>query len=181
MRLATLLFAGPFLACMAAASANARADDAGSPATAQPVQPVPRGPWRWKPGDVLPPGTHVETRPHRALVITGGALLGGLGLISIAFAASSPHDFGYTAIPLAGPFITATNLATARCSLFCDLQAAGAAVFAFLGLAELAGAGMLIAGLATKQQVLRSDVALRVVPVPLVMRNGSGLGLAGTF
>jgi hypothetical protein len=124
----------------------------------------------------------VEWRPHRALVITGAALFGVSGFFSALAALSAG---AYTAIPLVGPFITAGRLANVPpCSgplCFNVFQTVGVVVLAALGVVEVTGASILVAGLATKQQVLRSDVALHVVPVPLVMRNGSGLGLAGTF
>jgi hypothetical protein len=93
---------------------------------------------------------------------------------------SFPHDAGYAAIPLAGPFITGVVVAKEPCSWLCFNGVAEAALFG-VGIIEVAGVATLIAGLATKQQVLRSDPPLPVVPVPLVMRDGSGVALAGTF
>jgi hypothetical protein len=122
----------------------------------------------------------VVTRPHRALVVAGTAVFAGVGALTVAIAASS-RDIGYVAIPLAGPFLGGAALAMAPCSWFCGVQSAAAAALFVAGLAEVAGAAMLVVGLGTKQQVLRANIALPVIPVPFVMRNGSGLALAGTF
>jgi hypothetical protein len=121
------------------------------------------------------------TRPHRGLVITGSALLAAGGFLSVVAAAWSPHDLGYAPIPLAGPFIAGVVVAKEPCGGWICLNGLAELSLFSVGVLEVVGATALTAGLATKEQVLRSDVALPVVPVPVVMRNGSGLALAGTF
>ncbi len=87
-------------------------------------------------------------------------------------------------VPIAGPFIELGRLDFSP-SIEDRGFAAGAAVLLVIdGLAQTAGAAMLLAGLTTKREVLvRNDVAGATVRVtPLTMgHGGAGIGLVGTM
>jgi len=133
----------------------------------------------WHEGDEIPYGYHPETRMRMGLMITGAAVLGGFYLYSglIASAASDVSDSGSTDLtalylPVLGPFVAMaqTESATGRYLLAID------------GLAQSAGAFMLIYAMTSPKHVLvRNDLGL-VTVVPMRLANdGTGIGVMGRF
>jgi hypothetical protein len=135
----------------------------------------------WEEGQPIPPGYHAKTKIRAGLVGAGAGLLGGFWLItalpSVVIADVSHNgSVALGAIPLAGPFALIP-------------QSGGYAsvdfVLVFDGLIQVAGAAMLIAGIAAPKTVLvRDDIAkvVKYLPKPVAIgKNGAGVGLAGTF
>jgi hypothetical protein len=135
----------------------------------------------WDDGQPVPAGYRVSTKIRTGLVV-GGAVTFGVLWILTAIPSAIVADVGQNqsvalgALPLAGPFaligVTGGNSITA--DLFFTLD----------GLGQIAGAAMLIAGLAAPRRVLvRTDVGhVTLMPKPMTFgRNSAGFGLAGTF
>jgi hypothetical protein len=117
-----------------------------------------------------------EQRRRVGLAIAGGAMFGGVYLASTIVA--SFIDDKSLAVPVAGPFIEMGVLASASGSSSSSLAPVQ---FALLmnGLVQAAGVAMLIAGLATKQ-----NVALyrpRFCVSPYAAQAGGGLVASGRF
>jgi hypothetical protein len=135
----------------------------------------------WPDGTPPPPGYHWVTRPRLGPVIAGATVLGVLWGISaltgaIGYDTTTPHDSDYLWLymPVAGPFFELSNSTTASASV----------VLVIDGLAQTAGAALLIYGLTSPvSRLTRNDVgSLHVLPIPMAMgRNAGGLGLVGTF
>jgi len=142
-------------------------------------------------GQAIPPGYHVASRARKGLVIAGAATLGGGFLITVVSglfiqAICAVDKVGETArgddcseyspiyIPVAGPFIA---IGTA--------QPEGGLIgyLAVLGAIQTAGLGMLIAGLAARQEYLaRDDVGKpKITVAPVVGKSSVGLGLVGSM
>jgi hypothetical protein len=168
----------------------ASADDCQVPPCVREAPPPPSVPYidpkKWRPTDPIPLGWHVDTRPHRALVITGTAILAAGTIGTVIIGASQIHQGGgFAFIPVVGPFIAAGTYHPPPCTGLClglDFTTPfyEGALYAF-GVVEVAGAVLLVTGLAVKQEVLRPNLSLPVLPVPFVTRTASGLALAGTF
>lgn len=118
--------------------------------------------------------------------IVGGSMLGGGVFISILVATiqslkqsfcgigqntcGGNREFGYTILPIAGPFV---SMYTGRDAL----NAGGLTGLALLGGLEVLGAGLLIHG-----QVLRSDMPSSALTVrPLISPTNAGIALGGSF
>jgi hypothetical protein len=130
---------------------------------------------KWRSGDEVPDGYHVEKRMRVGLAIAGAATFGGFYLPSAFIAAvggmrvSGDNELAALWVPVAGPFI-----------LMGQPKMEGAAPFLLVdGLGQLAGATMLVFGLFGEKDVLvRTERAtLRVTPAAA----GAGVGLSGTF
>jgi hypothetical protein len=80
----------------------------------------------------------------------------------------------WLALPVAGPFIGLTYASVRH-------DRGARFMFPFLGTAQVAGAAMLIYGLAVPHYRLRSDRASTVWVAPLVARGGGGAAIVGTF
>jgi hypothetical protein len=143
-------------------------------------------------GETVPPGYHAETRVRSGLVVGGAVTFGCLYMLSVLTAAivSDAHrstvaysssgsstrtssdnaDFLY--VPVAGPFLQMTK----------TISSTGNVMLAIDGIAQAAGATMLIVGLTSPKTVLvRNDLGeVRLTPMK-VGERGSGLGLVGTF
>jgi len=146
-------------------------------------------------GDPIPPGYHADTQMKKGLVIGGAITFGCMYLFSvIAGAAMDDTNKRYTFsssgssttsggaensgtflyIPVAGPFLQMTRTETATGNVFLAID----------GIAQAAGATMLIVGLTSPKTVLiRNDLAeVKVTPMRMGMNgSGTGLGLVGTF
>lgn len=137
----------------------------------------------YKEGYLVPEGYHRESRVRTGLVIGGAVTFG----VMYSFAALSAVTSGekVMAIPLLGPFL---ELGRLNLSGPADNSFAPVVVTLLVidGLGQVAGAAMLIGGLAGKKEVLvRNDVARTTVRVlPLTMGYGgmgAGIGLVGTM
>ena len=135
----------------------------------------------WNEGEPIPPGYHRTTRVRTGLVVAG-ALVFGIPYLYSGLIASAGTDIsndtgtenklGALYVPVLGPFIEMgqTTSATARYFLAID------------GLAQSAGAFMLIYAIAAPRNILvRNDLAmLTVLPVKMGA-EGQGVGVFGRF
>lgn len=132
-------------------------------------------------GDPVPPGYHADTRVRKGLVIGGAVTFGVMYLLSALVGAAindTDDAFGHKEsgsllfIPVLGPFLQMgkTDSSTGKVTLAID------------GLAQGAGAAMLIGGLVAPKTVLvRNDLAeISIVPMQVGI-SGSGAGLVGKF
>jgi hypothetical protein len=132
----------------------------------------------WREGGPMPDGYHSEKRARRGMVIAGAVTFGVPYALSVIFgmwlggyvgdgATISPELFF---VPVLGPFLVLGQAGQVEGVVLLD------------GVAQLAGAVMLISGLAWPGTMLvRNDVArMSVVPMRFG-KSGTGLGLAGTF
>lgn len=133
----------------------------------------------YQPGHAPPPGYHVEQRPQRDLVATGGAVFGGFYLPAVALAAmfvEREPAFGWLAVPFLGPLVAISTFERCeqRASLCVDDGLP--VVAALLGMGELFGAFLFCVGLSDPPEpVLVRDAGWAVVP----RRFGAhGVGLA---
>jgi hypothetical protein len=135
-------------------------------------------------GQPIPPGYHVDTRIRKGLVIGGAVTFGVVYLFSVltgvlidsANEVVGNESSGYEPmyIPLAGPFVTMGTASD-------DLSSGGVALLAILGVAQVGGVGMLVAGLAVpKTELVRNDVSSIQVR-PMVGQGTTGLSLGGKF
>ena len=135
-------------------------------------------------GDTIPPGYRTGTRVRKGLVIGGSVMLGVGYLFSIMVAGvgqlvnnvgdPGTKDFGPLLVPVVGPFI---GMGTTHPST------GGVFGLAFLGVAQTAGLGMLIGGLASPKTVLlRNDVAgVTLTVTPQFGAGTAGIGAVGSF
>ncbi|MDB4939042.1 MAG: hypothetical protein JWP87_6014 [Labilithrix sp.] len=132
-------------------------------------------------GEPIPPGYHAESRVRSGLVVGGAVTFGVLYLLSVlvgaaisdtnkAFGGKDNGDFLY--VPVAGPFLQMTRTESSS----------GNVTLAIDGIAQAAGATMLIVGITSPKTVLvRNDLGeVRVLPMRMGDKGG-GLGLVGTF
>ncbi len=133
-------------------------------------------------GEPIPPGYHAETRVRSGLVVGGAVTFGVMYLLSVLVGAAisdanklsggnkDSGDFLY--VPVAGPFLQMTKTESSS----------GNVTLAIDGIAQAAGATMLIVGITSPKTVLvRNDLGeVRVMPMRMGDKGG-GLGLVGTF
>jgi hypothetical protein len=152
------------------------ADCAGPGWTPPPPPAVVDSPRPWTPAQAIPPFFHVEERSNVGIVFGGTITLCLSYFSSLAIGlGQGVAGGGYAAIPIAGPFIAAVyNPASPAAGLY-------RVGLANVGLVEIAGAAMLIAGATTHSLKLVPDRPFTILPVPLAGRSGNGLGLVGTF
>ena len=140
-------------------------------------------------GDSIPPGYHAETRVRTGLVVGGAVVFGVMYLLSVLVGAAI-SDTGKTCasissssscskengdllyVPVAGPFLQMTKTSSSS----------GNVTLAIDGIAQAAGATMLIVGITSPKTVLvRNDLGeVRIMPMRMGDKGG-GLGLYGTF
>jgi hypothetical protein len=163
-------------------------------------QPMPME-LRYVEGRPIPPGYHPETRPRKGLVISGSIVFGIPYFLSLSVAASSkytPDRWLYA--PIVGPFVDLGNRKEScntsingniGSTTICQDDSSERFFLMADGLMQVAGATMLILGLALPQHLLvrddapfvggkRSQFAWAVAPTTMG-RSGYGLGMAGTF
>jgi len=133
-------------------------------------------------GDPIPPGYHAETQTRKGLVIGGAVTFGVMYLITVLVAAAMDdvsNSYGSSGssgtllyVPVAGPFLQMTKTETSS----------GNVALVIDGVAQAAGATMLIVGLTSPKTVLvRNDLAeVRVSPMK-IGESGTGFGLVGRF
>jgi hypothetical protein len=156
---------------------------------------------RYIEGKPVPEGYHLETRPRKGLVISGAIIFGVPYFLSLSVAASSRYDPDqWLYAPLVGPFIdlgnrkdscSTTPAGFGNTNTYCSEDSSERFFLMADGLMQVAGATMLVLGLALPQRLLvrddapyvgssRSHFAWAVAPQTMG-RSGYGLGLAGTF
>jgi hypothetical protein len=146
-------------------------------------RPAPHTISDWEEGEPIPPGYHPVQRVRKGAVVGGAVTFGVFYLISVLIAAAGTdisnanHTSNSAAglyVPVAGPFITMTQSSSAVGNVFLALD----------GVAQGAGAALLIYGIAAPRTVLvRNDYGRPLVmPQPMILgRNAGGLGIVGTF
>jgi len=151
----------------------------------------PPRPYGTRPQPQPPPepeivGYRTQTVQRTGLAIAGGVLFGvSYALpLSIAAIAEFEDDSWWLAVPFAGPFVmlkqleyTCGNKEGADCAAV-ELGAVfGTMGLIVTGLVQMAGAGMLIGGLASTKE--RQVPIYGVTPAPYLTRDGGGLALTG--
>ena len=132
-------------------------------------------------GEPIPPGYHAEARVRSGLVVGGAVTFGVMYLLSVLVGAAisdTNRSFGgkengdLLYVPVAGPFLQMTKTESSS----------GNVTLAIDGIAQAAGATMLIVGITSPKTVLvRNDLGeVRVMPMRMGDKGG-GLGLVGTF
>lgn len=147
---------------------------------------------RWRDGDPVPPGYHVEDVPRSGLVKAGYIVTGVPYFFSVVAAVSSraENESGWLVVPFAGPWVTMgrrnygcdpdTTSPTTGQSLTCVADIFVVMGLIFDGIAQATGGALLLAGyVATKPGLVRNDETLRVLPIRV--GSGMGLGAAGEF
>jgi hypothetical protein len=162
-----------------------------------PVQQQPPPPQQQRPpelayteGQAVPPGYRIVERSRKGLIIAGLVTTGVAWSFSVTAAVSADYEdnSGFLLLPVLGPWLM---LATGGaddppCSNdgdveFCSSNAGLRGVLVLDGLVQTAGAVMFVLGVANPvKRLVREDVSLHVVPMK-VGRDGSGLGVVGTF
>jgi len=128
----------------------------------------------WDDDRQAPPGYHLETRVRKGLVIGGAVTFGSMYLLTALTAAAINDSRGSANgsllyIPVAGPFLYLGEAGSQS----------GKLVLIIDGVAQAAGAAMLIAGIAAPKTIaVRNDLAkIEITPV---LGPGSA-GIVGTF
>jgi hypothetical protein len=164
----------------------------------------------YQPGQPIPPGYRVVSRPHRAELTLGSIMLGISYTVSAILAASRaeasataesfgqvPYDPRWLYVPVIGPWVAlATSLKShdcrnsyyassyfyGQCESANDDLGAWRIRLAIDGLAQGVGAALAIHGIKWRwhQLVLTNDVWAELLPVPMG-RGGEGLALVGRF
>jgi hypothetical protein len=133
----------------------------------------------YAPGEPIPAGYHLAPRHLYGLIIGGSVLAAagyGLGLAGLA-ARRTGH---FSAVPIIGPFITAVSFPRGECTILC-LDGLYRFTLIFSSLMQAGGAAMIGAGIGVKRWKAVRDEAPIVVPVPIGVPGGGGLGLVGAF
>jgi hypothetical protein len=132
------------------------------------------------------PGYHLETRPRRDLAIAGAVTFG----IAWGLAAGSATGFMFLSdrLPPAGngvPFGDVAWLFVPVAGPFLQMKAGGDgtvnALLALDGVAQIAGATLIVVGAAWPKTVVVRDVVRSFHIVPMKVSGGGGLGLVGTL
>lgn len=132
----------------------------------------------WPEDEPAPAGYHWAKRVRKGPIIAGSVLFGSVYLLNVLIGAAGQtagqSAFEWLYVPAIGPFIEISNSSSpiGTVSLIID------------GAAGSAGLALLIWGLTSPASVLlRNQIGTpRVMPVPMVLgRNGSGMGVVGTF
>jgi len=168
------------------------------PATGQQVPVFTYGPvLRQRPavlpyvqGSPAPRGYVLEEYHPRGLIIGGAVTLGVLYSISLSVAAS--NDFnranGWLAVPVVGPFGWLATRKTPICgsgqyTYTCNEgdESSNRTMVALDGMGQVAGAAMLIAGLAITRKHWLLTEQQDIVVAPYTSSSGSGLNILGRF
>jgi hypothetical protein len=150
---------------------------------APPRQPPPK----WEEGDPVPAGYHVEEKTRTGLIIAGAITLGVPYVIGLSFASSSNfyNASGWLVVPALGPWLTLAlrenrcNQTTTNELVDCVADPLIRVYLVIDGLAQTAGAILLVLGATSKRTRLVPDSAITVSPVRI--GTGYGLGLRATF
>jgi hypothetical protein len=151
--------------------ANAWADQPN--AYTAPVYPYHEG---W----ALPPGYHIESRPHKGLLWTGVGIFSGFYGTTLLGLGGKDQDpaRSYLLIPIAGPLFFASNR---ECPSPCDDFATGPLMF-MLAAGQATGAALFGAAfLAPKRWVVPDAASPRFALVPRMDRTNAGVIVLGDF
>jgi hypothetical protein len=137
-------------------------------------------------GEPIPPGYHADTRIRTGLVVGGAVTFGVMYLFSVLagavindvadqpdyYGSSTKNERGdFLFVPVLGPFLQMTK----------TKSSSGNTMLVIDGVAQAAGATMLIVGITSPKTVLvRNDLA-EVRVTPMQVGTGNGVGLVGTF
>lgn len=137
---------------------------------------------KYREGDPIPPGYHLEEHARMGPIITGYAVGGsayGIGLLAGA-ADGFDNEKGYLLLPVLGPWLTLSQRqGCADSYIGCDFFAPLMLVMS--GLMQGAGATLILVGhAAPRTWLVRDDVTVSVLPVPMG-EQGYGAALTGTF
>jgi hypothetical protein len=133
----------------------------------------------------IPPGYHLSTRPHRALLVSGVGLIAGAYVLGITVGAFDGFDNqkGWLFLPLAGPWIASTRRRGCADSSFvtCRVNDSSATtLLAIDGVVQGAGALTMLLAVAIQEKVLvRNDA--RVFITPSAIAGGAGVSALGRF
>ncbi|HXX70596.1 MAG TPA: hypothetical protein VEK07_25660 [Polyangiaceae bacterium] len=132
----------------------------------------------WPEDEPAPAGYHWGKRVRRGPIIAGAVLFGTFYLISAFVGAAGQtvgdRAYGWLYLPALGPFVEITNSSSAL----------GTVTLIMDGAVQSGALALLVWGITSPAPVLvRNQIdAPRVMPVPMILgRNGSGMGLVGTF
>jgi len=132
----------------------------------------------WPEDEPAPAGYHWGKRVRRGPIIAGAVLFGTFYLLSVFVGAGGQtggdQAYGWLYLPALGPFSEISNSSSplATVTLIID------------GAVQSGAVALLVWGITSPAPVLvRNQIdAPRVMPVPMILgRNGSGMGLVGTF
>jgi hypothetical protein len=188
---------------------TAAASPAATATPALPVQPAPAavnlvdGPSPQPPGSVgekpaprelpyydgepAPQGYQLVERPRRGLVIAGALALGIPYAISVSVAAGGQYNSttGWLLIPVVGPWITAARIEDDHCddtTGSCGNAQGERGLAAFDGIAQAAGAAMLVVGMTVPKRLWVRDTTAELSVLPArIGRDGYGLVGVGRF
>ena len=143
-------------------------------------------------GGPVPRGYAVDEYHPRGLIIGGAVTLGTLYAISLSVAAGGNFDSsnGWLAVPVVGPFgwLAARKAPACTNSTYyndnsCESDESGKRTAVVLdGMGQVAGAALLIAGLAiTRKHMVLVNPQEAIVVAPYASSTGSGLRLIGRF
>jgi hypothetical protein len=143
---------------------------------------------KWKEGERVPPGYHVEERVRRGMVIAGAITLGVPYIIGLSFASAADFEnsSGWLAVPALGPWLMMA-FREDQCDeveeRYSDCISDGIlrVYLTIDGLAQTAGAILLLVGIADKKPRLVADETAKIVVTPRRVGSGYGLGIQGTF
>ena len=169
------------------------AQPAARPVGQPPPAPAPRARsdyWRrprvirdWRPGEPVPDGYRVVSRPRTGLAIGGGCLFGALYISSVVIATAvndandgigDDDNISELYVPLLGPFLALGKSETSTGDLLLTIN----------GIGQTAGAAMLVAGLVARRKYLvlqdyGSNGHIQIMPFGGA--GTSGLSLSGAF
>jgi hypothetical protein len=135
-----------------------------------------------QPREVLP---YVEEYHSQGLINAGAITLGVLYATSLSVAAANNFNStdGWLAVPIAGPFGWLAARKSHNCTTSqCTSDESNYRVYAALdGMGQIAGAVMLIVGLAVPHKRLILVDRQAVYVAPYVSSTSSGIGLVGSF
>jgi hypothetical protein len=153
------------------------------------VLPAPReeaevvDPRAWKEGDSVPSGYHTESHARYGMLGAGAGMFGAAYIFSaIGGAAAGGGPFGWLFVPVAGPFVMATE-AFVLAPLTLGLSAIAGFLFMVDGVAQTVGLALTIYGAASQKTVLvrNESSAFQIKPVPFATRDSAGLAFVGRF
>jgi hypothetical protein len=159
------------------------------PYPAQPYPPPAAPPVYYAPPPVWQapaPSYHFELQPRWGL-LSAGIVIFGVSWTSNAVAAYLA-DYGYLAIPIAGPIVVAKQYDDRYCNTPNSCSAATVSgnrmvvgVLVFDALIQAGGAAMVLVGALTKQRVRVMDRPPRVAVLPTAQAGGAGVAAFGHF
>lgn len=123
--------------------------------------------------------SHVEDRVHVAPVVVGASLLGTAYMFSVIPAIGADvgnnHSFDAMYAPIVGPFVMAGQAFGPGGGQFGYFGIVVGSLFVADGLVQIAGATLLVYGLATPRKVTVHD-APHFSVVPVIGKNMTGIG-----